>query len=86
MDIATEQLLHDIVLLVLRDAATRRTSVGFEGKSDDGGATMLEQQVRFYHYGMDGTIPPEWSKYEKEAKTQADPEYNAYLRLKKKFE
>lgn len=75
------QSIDQLIAAVLNDAKDRREAAGFAGEWSDRGATDLETQVRFYNYGRQGTIPPEWVKYQKEF----DPEYNEYLRLKKKF-
>ena len=48
---------------------------------DDGGASRLEDQVRFFTLGQQGDIPVEWREYEK----YLDPEWAEYERLKKKF-
>lgn len=47
---------------------------------------VLLTQVKFYEYGQRGVIPAEWKEYENEARRESDPEYETYLRLKKKYE
>lgn len=81
-----KQLIDRIISLILKDAEDRRTSAGYDGRWDDGGAGSLQQQVQFYQYGQRGILPPEWASYRKQAETQADPEYAEYVRLKRKFE
>jgi hypothetical protein len=71
-----------IIDIILKDAENIRITAGFYGSFDDGGASVLESQVKFYEYGARGIIPPEWKKYE----NKLDPEYSKYLELKKKFE
>lgn len=73
--------VEKVMVLILKEAERRRTSAGFSGARDDGGAGILEAQVRFYRSGQAGVMPPEWQEYEK----QLDPEYEEYLRLVKKF-
>lgn len=63
-------------------AKQRREDAGYDGRWDDGGASRLEEQVRFYCAGGgNGPIPAEWREYEK----LIDPEYETYQRLKEKF-
>ena len=47
---------------------------------------VLLTQVKFYEYGQRGVIPAEWKEYEHTARSEHDPEYETYLRLKEKFE
>jgi len=80
-----DPLIAKIKALVLKQAEDNRNSAGYGGSMTDGGASLLEAQVRFYDYGARGVIPPEWEQHAKEAKAQADPEYAEYLRLAAKF-
>lgn len=66
-------LLKTIKRLVRGEAETKRD-------------ITLYTQVKFYEYGQRGVIPPEWKDYETAARTERDPEYATYLRLKEKFE
>lgn len=74
--------IEKIIKAVLEEVKVRRQTAGLNGEWHDGGASKLEEQVKFYNYGRNGIIPPEWIKYTKEL----DPEYKEYVRLKKKFE
>lgn len=74
--------IQKLINLVLADAKKSREDAGYSGRMDDGGASRLEDQVKFYNYGRNGATPPEWEHYEK----QLDPEFQEYQRLKKKFD
>jgi hypothetical protein len=75
-------MFEEIMELILSDAAKIRTNASFSGSWGDGGASDLEKQVRFFKYGMNLALPPEWEHYNQ----RLDPEYTEFLRLKKKFE
>jgi len=73
--------IKKIMDLVLDAARQARESAGLSGSWGDGGASVLEAQVKFYNYGKRGVIPDEWKTHT----DKADPEYATYLRLKEKF-
>lgn len=73
--------INDLIAVVLRAAHKRREDAGYEGRSSDGGARELEEQVKFYNYGRAGAVPEEWKQYA----NQLDPEYQEFLRLQQKF-
>lgn len=75
-------MIDKIIKVILKDAEDKRIGASYSGSCGDGGADKLESQVKFYNYGRQGTIPPEWSEYE----IQIDTEYQDYLKLKGKFE
>lgn len=70
-----------LIKLVLADAHQKRESSGQGGHHHDGGASVIETQVKFYNYGRAGRIPTEWKVFE----SQLDPEYQEFQRLKQKF-
>lgn len=74
-------VVNQIITKVLEHAKHKREQAGYNGEYGDGVASILEMQVKFYNYGRENKIPPEWKDYEK----QLDPEYTEYLRLKQKF-
>lgn len=78
--------MERVLALVLADAQTRRTNAGYGGRMDDGGASELETQVKFYRMGANGQMPPEWEEYLTQARHEADPEWVTYQRLRRKFE
>ena len=67
--------------IALKDADSKASDAAYAGKYDDGGASFIREQVKFYKYGQQGVVPPEWKRYESEL----DPEYKEYVRLKQKF-
>jgi hypothetical protein len=73
--------MQKLMDLISMEAKNRRESAGYNGRMDDGGASVLEAQVRFYKLGMEGKFPDEWQEFEK----QLDPEYQEYIRLRRKF-
>jgi hypothetical protein len=77
--------IEAVLAFILAKAHGDRESAGMNGSWGDGGAGALETQVKFYRYGMQGIVPPEWSKYVEKVQHQADPEYETFLRLKEKF-
>lgn len=74
--------IDTIIKIVLEDAKLCETNAGFSGAYDDGGATRLRDAVKYYKYGCEMIVPPEWKQY----LIKLDPEYEKYLELKKKFE
>ena len=78
--------LEKIMQLVLKEANNLREAAGFQGSMSDNGASYLFDQVKFYRYGMLLTVPQEWERYSEEAEKIADPEYQEYMRLKRKFD
>jgi hypothetical protein len=73
--------VDELIKLVLKDANKKREDAAYGGQHHDGGASMIETQVKFYNYGRAGKVPPEWKGLE----SQLDPEYAEYQRLQKKF-
>jgi hypothetical protein len=74
-----------VINLILDDASERKRSAGYDGKWDDNGATKLEEQVKFFRYGLAHVMPSEWKDYSTKAKVESDPEYAEFLRLQEKF-
>ena len=74
--------IKKIMDLILKDADKKAEDAGYSGRMDDGGASRLRDQVKFYQLGMNDQIPNDWKKYVKET----DPEFSEYIRLKNKFE
>jgi|GEM_PF-2093496 len=80
-----EKLIEAIMAMVLREAEERRTDAGYKDKWDDGGASILEAQVKFYKHGQRGEIPAEWKEHAHTVENKSDPEWAEYQRLHKKF-
>lgn len=68
--------------IILKATARKEDDAGYEGGMNDGGASRLREQVKFFMYGFNLVVPPEWREFQ----VQLDPEYQKYLELKKKFE
>lgn len=76
-----EDDIKKLIEIILKDAKLREENAGLEGGMHDGGSGRLRDQVKFFMYGYEMIIPPEWKQYHNEL----DPEYEKYLELKKKF-
>lgn len=80
------KLIDRVITKVLEDAEDRRSAAGCNGEFHDRGASQLEDQVKFFKYGLSNAFPPEWDHYIKEAEKESDPDYALYKKLKSKFE
>lgn len=78
--------IDNLIEFILKKADKLQESAGYNGSWDDGGASRLRDEVKFYRYGQSKSIPKEWKKHVKEFSQEIDPEYDEYLRLKEKFE
>lgn len=67
---------------VLKDADRLESDAGHAGEYGDRGAAFLREKVRFYKMGMNQEVPIEWVHH----MDKMTPEYEEYMRLKKKFE
>jgi hypothetical protein len=56
------------------------------GRMDDGGCHRMLEVVQAFEDGMNQEVPEFLKGYVKEAQNQADPEYQEFLRLRKKFD
>lgn len=77
-----------IMQAVLKEAEERKRDAGFAGEMGDRGANLLEMQVKFYQYGMQGKVPFEWRDYAwkvNQAMMEQDPDYKAMLELQNKL-
>ena len=81
-----DDIKEKIFRKVLNDAEERRYNAHAGGEQHDGGASKLEDQVKFYQFGQENILPDEWLKYYHEVMIEQDPEYTEYIRLKNKFE
>lgn len=74
--------IHQLLKIILAEADRLEESAAASGGWGSGGTDRLREQVKYYKYGMNCSIPSEWKSYQ----VQLDPEYQKYLELKKKFE
>ncbi|RZK44592.1 MAG: hypothetical protein EOO61_03295 [Hymenobacter sp.] len=74
-----------VFLAIERDAETRALNAAYNGSYNDGGASVLKEQIRFYKYGRDNKFPPEWESYRRQVDRESDPEWAELMRLKRKF-
>jgi len=81
----TPQVSSQFLEFLLDKAKELEDIAGYSGSHHDGGARELRNQVEVYISGQYGEIPEVWEKYHQEFKTTKDPEYDTYLRLKRKF-
>ncbi len=79
-------ILISAINLYLARAGEIRLNAAYGGQYHDNGASNMVELAEAYLAGINGGIP-EWLKpYIKKAEMQKDPEFEAYERLKKKFE
>ena len=77
----------DRALALYNMAADRAAEdAGWSGALNDGGCKEMKARINSYICGREGKIPDWLEPYIKEAKSQEDPEYLEYQRLKAKFE
>lgn len=74
-----------VIALVRGEATDRRTGAAWNGSFDDGGSSRLLRDIEYFQYGLQGQMPPAWAKYGETVKSEADPEWETYCRLKNKF-
>jgi hypothetical protein len=74
----------------MEKAETARNDAAYGGRWDDGGYASTKEKIEIFRAGFNGYWPFVWSNevdlFEQEMKNAADPEYQEYLRLQKKFE
>jgi len=75
-----------IAAMIKNEAHNKREDAIFSGAMHDNGASGIINELEFYEAGVSGEIPKKWEKYVKELDNIADPDYETYLKLKKKFE
>jgi polyhydroxyalkanoate synthesis regulator protein len=83
----------DVMAAVLRqlenNAREQEKTAVCQGDWGDSGAALERQLVKFYRYGMQGIIPPDWEHMYKtvadKVELEKNPEYKEYLRLRAKF-
>ena len=61
------RLLDSVLALVEENARETRESAGMQGRMDDGGASRIKTQTRFYQYKKNKIMPVERSSYLKES-------------------
>ena len=80
-----DPLLRGGLLLALEDAEQRRMNTAISGRTDDGGADVLQQKVAAYIHGWNHCEPSWLTPYVTEVKHELDPDFAEYSRLHKKF-
>jgi len=78
--------MKNLMNFILEEADDREMEAGASGRSDDGGAKKLRDQVTFYRLGQTNDMPVTWQKFLEKFRKRTDPEYSEFLRLKEKFE
>lgn len=77
----TNENIDKLLVRIIQEANALEHNAGLSGSMGDDGASRLREQVKFYRYGIEGTLPSEWEKFQLEF----DPEYQEWLRLNQKF-
>lgn len=80
------ELYAKIAVRARNEAKNMRENAGHADRMDDGGAGSLEDLVTGWEYGLAGEVPHKLQKYEELIKTEDDPDWTEYQRLKKKFD
>jgi hypothetical protein len=83
------RLLVAIKESVARSAAEARDDAGYGGRMDDGGASNMEERLKYWLDGIKFASTGNTEVYSSIAKRldkETDPEYKDYKRLKEKFE
>lgn len=71
----------EVIKIIQSEIESRRIADGHRGAFTDS-VGNLAMQLRFYEMGVAGDVPHDWKKI----LDKLDPDYDEYLRLKKKFE
>lgn len=84
------KIIEEALQLMRTEAERKGENAAYGGRSDDGGMRGMLSTIETFEDGIRYSttgVHPEWLKeYVDQAKTQKDPEYNEYIRLKEKFE
>jgi hypothetical protein len=80
-----EKLIEKVIGKVLSKAANDREDAGRGGEMGDRGASTAELAVRYFRYGWNKQMPPEWKDYIPAVEHEADPEWAEFQRLSQKF-
>lgn len=68
-----------------QDAERMKNDAGFGGRMDDGGAKRLTEIVDAWVSGLNSKVPEELQRYQEIVQREADPDWDEYQRLKRKF-
>lgn len=85
MDKMNDVLLAKITAKISSDAKSAKDDAAWGGRMDDGGSRSMLSSLKKYTDGYYKRIPDSWGDYVKQIKKEDDPEYQDFLRLKKKF-
>lgn len=84
-----KKLVKYIETTVLQSAKQTREAAGYDGRYDDGGASVKENNLKYWLSGINGQIPDAYSRlvenYKRQQLIDNDHEYREYLRLQEKF-
>lgn len=83
-----KKLVKYIETTVLQSAKQTREDARYDGRYD-AGASIKENNLKYWLSGINGQIPDDYSKlvenYNRRQLIDNDPEYREYLRLQEKF-
>lgn len=80
------QIIDAALKLYLAEAECNRSNAGYAGEWGDRGASYMEDRVAAYRAGRMGEVPIWLAKCYAKVVSHADPEFETFQRLKKKFE
>ena len=83
-----EQIIREITKSVTTSAANVRMDAGYSGRMDDGGASQMEERLKYWLDGVNfsGTgVTSVYASILKRVEEESDPEYLEFKRLQEKF-
>lgn len=79
---------YDVMKFIdcLKKIANEKNAISAEsGRMDDGGYKEIFDQIDVFLSGVSMSMPVAWVKYINDYEKEYDPDYQTYLKLKKKF-
>ena len=81
-----KKVTHDFIQHLREKAEKAKMNAAYSGAHHDGGYSFQMARIQFYLYGQSSIFPKEWEEDYKEFLVISEPEYQEYLRLKRKYE
>ena len=80
-----EIFLRQVAQRALADAALQDRDAAMGGISINHGGSTLKRDAETFLCGLGHRLPPQWKSYAEQVEREADPEYDDWVRLSKKF-
>jgi len=81
----TKEQFEEAIDLVIKDAELKKEDAGYNGSYDDGGYSSTMYMIKVFREGMDYALNGTTPDFLKDYLKKLDPEYQEFIRLKKKF-